>query len=455
MLQAYTSTWGAGEHRFVRQGLDGQGGPGAAQPAPAAAPHAAEAPAQGIAAAFETPVFRRIWGASLCMNLGMMIQMVGSSWAMTQLAATPTLVALVQTAVWTPTMILAIPAGAIADMYDRRKVAIAASLVALGGALGLAASSGLGLLAPYLLLGFCFLIGSGGALMGPAWQASVVEQAPPRQLPSAIALTSISLYLARCIGPALGGAIVAVTGAFAAFVINAACYLPALGVLIAWRRAPAPPSDREGVGRSIAVGLRYIAQDRLTRAIVTRTFALSLPGGAATALYPLVARDLLHGNARTFGLLLGAYGLGSVFGACNLGWLRRRVRIEPLLALGAACAGAGVLVVALVHAPPVALAALFVAGAFWVISFTVFNIELQVAAPNAVVGRLLAVQAASASGGGAIGSALWGLGARAFGVQAALTSAGLAMMACALMGLWLPADPAIPGEGRARLRLEP
>ena len=403
-----------------------------------------------ITAAFTVKMFRRIWAASLFTNLGMFIQMVGSGWAMTQLSASPALVPLVQTALWGPTMLLAMPAGAIADTYDRRKVAIIASCLALAGASALATSSCLRLFNPYVLLSCCAVIGTGSALMGPAWQASVIEQVPRALLPSAIALTSIASNLARSFGPALGGAVVAAGGPFSAFVINVVCYVPALVVLILWKRAGIEKGDRENLVRSISSGMRYITGAASLRSLIARGFIVSLPGGSVTALMPLVSKNLLHGNAGTFGLVLGAFGLGSVFGAFNLGRMLHWFETETLMRICAVGAGAGVLIEALVPSLPIVLPALFVAGGFWVINFSVFNIELQLSAPEKVVGRALAALQAATSGGGAIGAALWGLWARGFGVEQAVAGSGVCMIACAFLGVWFrmtTANPHAPAEG--------
>jgi MFS family permease len=399
---------------------------------------AAEPRSNKITAAFGVPAFRRIWGASLCSNLGLLIQSVGSAWAMTQLSHSATLVALVQTSLMLPLMIFAMPAGAIADMYDRRIVALIASSIALAGASGLAISSATHILSPYLLLTFCFVIGSGMALMGPVWQASVSEQVPAAVLPSAIGLSSIAFNLARSFGPAVGGVIVAAAGPLAAFVINVVCYLPSLVVMLVWKRTPPPmrlPPER--MRRAIVSGARYIVHSPPTRTVILRTLATSVAGGAVAALMPLVSRDQLHGDAQTFGVLLGAFGVGAVLGAVNLGRLRARLNNDAAVRLCTAGGAAGILVVSQAHTLPVALAALFVAGAFWTISMSIYNIELQLSAPRWVAGRALAAFQAAAAGGGGIGAAVWGVVARDHGVNNALLGSAIAMGACALLGIWL------------------
>ena len=190
----------------------------------------------GIAAPLRYPVFRRIWLASLLSNLGILIQGVGAAWAMTQMTSSADKVALVQTALMLPIMLIAMPAGAIADMHDRRIVALVSLAIALAGATALTVLAWLGLVTPNLLLALCFVVGSGMALFGPAWQASVSEQVPTETLPPAVALNGISYNIARSFGPAIGGIVVATAGAVAAFAVNALLYLPLMVVLFLWNR---------------------------------------------------------------------------------------------------------------------------------------------------------------------------------------------------------------------------
>src|SRR5260370_1496162 len=197
--------------------------------------------AHGVAAPLRHTVFRRIWLASLLSNLGLLIQGVGAAWAMTQMTSSADKVALVQTALMLPIMLISMPAGAIADMYDRRIVTLVSLCIALTGASALTILAGMKLISPETLLAFCFIVGSGNALFGPAWQSSVSEQVPAETLPSAVALNGISYNIARSFGPAIGGVIVATAGAVAAFAANPALYLPLLVVLFPRRPTPTPP----------------------------------------------------------------------------------------------------------------------------------------------------------------------------------------------------------------------
>jgi MFS family permease len=208
--------------------------------------------ADGIAAPLRHVVFRRIWLASLLSNLGLLIQAVGAAWAMTQMTASADKVALVQTALMLPVMLISMPAGAVADMYDRRIVALVSLSISLIGATTLTVLTWLGHIDPQILLVLCFVVGSGMALFGPAWQSSVSEQVPAETLPAAVALNGISYNIARSFGPAIGGVVVAAAGAVAAFAANALLYLPLLVVLFLWRRISEPSRlPRERLNRAI------------------------------------------------------------------------------------------------------------------------------------------------------------------------------------------------------------
>src|SRR6202051_1131109 len=216
--------------------------------------------ADGITAPLRHMVFRRIWLASLLSNLGILIQGVGAAWAMTQMTSSADKVALVQTALMLPIMLISMPAGAIADMHDRRIVALVSLMIALTGATALTVLARFNLVTPNILLAVCFVVGSGMALFGPAWQASVSEQVPAETLPSAVALNGIRYNIARSFGPAIGGIVVATAGAVAAFAVNTVLYLPLLVVLFLWNRASEPSRlPRERLNRAIVSGVRYIA----------------------------------------------------------------------------------------------------------------------------------------------------------------------------------------------------
>jgi MFS family permease len=394
--------------------------------------------ADGITAPLRHSLFRRIWFASLLSNLGLLIQAVGAAWAMTQMASSADKVALVQTALMLPVMLIAMPAGAIADMYDRRIVALVSLSIALTGATLLTVLTWLGLINPPTLLTLCFVVGSGNALFGPAWQSSVSEQVPAETLPSAVALNGISYNIARSVGPAIGGVVVAAAGAVAAFAANAVLYLPLMVVLFLWERISEPSRlPREQLNRAIVSGVRYITNSPPIKIVLTRTFVTGLIGGAVLALMPLVARDLLHGGAQTYGIMLGAFGMGAVVGALNITTVRKNLNGESAVRACALSMGAAIAAIALSREPVLTAAALVVAGAAWMLGVALFNIGVQLSAPRWVAGRSLAAFQASISGGIALGSWGWGHLTDAAGVETALLVSAALMLASPLLGLVL------------------
>ncbi|KJC61441.1 MFS transporter [Bradyrhizobium sp. LTSPM299] len=398
--------------------------------------------ADSITAPLRHAVFRRIWLASLLSNLGILIQGVGAAWAMTQMTAQADKVALVQTALMLPVMLISMPAGAIADMHDRRIVALVSLAIALSGATTLTVLAWLNLVTPNILLALCFVVGSGMALFGPAWQSSVSEQVPTETLPAAVALNGISYNIARSFGPAIGGIVVASAGAVAAFGANTVLYLPLLVVLFLWNRVSEPSRlPRERLNRAIVSGVRYITNSPSIKIVLTRTMVTGIIGGSVSALMPLVARDLLHGGAQTYGIMLGAFGMGAVIGALNISEVRARMSGEAAVRACALSMGCAIAAVAVSREPVITAAALVVAGAVWMLAVALFNIGVQLSAPRWVAGRSLAAFQAAIAGGIAIGSWIWGHITEIAGVETALLiSAGL-MLLSPILGIWLRMPP--------------
>jgi predicted MFS family arabinose efflux permease len=299
-----------------------------------------------------------------------------------------------------------------------------------------------GHITPNILLAFCFIIGSGMALFGPAWQSSVGEQVPPEVLPSAVALSGISYNIARSFGPAIGGIVVATAGAVAAFAANAVLYVPLLVVLLLWRRkVDVSRLPRERLSRAIVSGVRYLANSPSIKIVLTRTLITGICGGSVSALMPLVARDLLHGGAQTYGIMLGAFGMGAVIGAMNIGHVRKHMSGEGAIRACALIMGVAIAVVAVSSEPVITAAALVVAGSVWMLAIALFNIGVQLSAPRWVAGRSLAAFQAAIAGGIAIGSWGWGHLTDMVGVEAALLVSGAAMFLSPLFGLFLRMPP--------------
>ncbi len=385
------------------------------------------------------PVFRRIWLASLFSNVGQLVQGVGAAWIMTRLTSSTTMVAMVQTALMLPLMLVALPAGAVADMFDRRKVALVGLSIACLMASGLATLAWSGALSPWLLLTFCFLIGTGVALYNPAWQASVGEQVSRQNLPAAIALGTISYNVARSFGPALGGVIVAAFGAVAAFSANAIFYLPLIVAYLRWNRQHTPsrlPPER--IDRAIIAGVRYALHSPPIRVVLIRTFVAGLTGASVAALTPLVAKELLGGGASTYGVLLGAYGVGAVLGATGIDALRSRTSPEGAARLLSVVNGAMILIIGLSHNLVLTCAAMMIAGAAWMILVAQFNVAVQLSAPRWVTARALACFSCAITGGIAFGAMIWGWAAGEFSVGTAMVMSGAACGVAPILGLVIP-----------------
>lgn len=381
--------------------------------------------------------FRNLWIGSSVSNTGGLIQSVAAGWTMAAIS-TADHVALVQTASFLPIALLALPAGALADTYDRRSVQIAAQWLSLAGALLMAAASILGLITPWVLLGFCFLIGCGNALGAPSRSASIGELVPRALLPQAVALNSIGYNMARSVGPAIGGVIVAAFGATTAFALNALSYLPVIWSLQRWQRATEVPRlPPEGLLRSIHTGLRYIAHMQPVRHTMLRSFVICVLGAAFLSIMPLVARDLLGGDARTFGLLLGCFGVGAVSGIFVLQRLRNRLGNEHTVRLCCLVLAASLGVLAFSHSLALDVIALLPAGMAWMSLTTTLNIAVQLAVPKWVAGRAIAASTASTSLGVAVGSWIWGLLAKDYGVALALQCAGIGLLLSPALGLLL------------------
>ncbi|TPK80109.1 MFS transporter [Mesorhizobium sp. B2-4-17] len=390
-------------------------------------------------APFRHGIFRAVWAASLVSNFGGLIQGVGAAWMMTTIATSPYQVALVQASTTLPIMLFALVAGAIADSFDRRKVMLVAQIFMLVVSLLLTVFTYCNLITPWTLLAFTFLIDSGTALNSPSWQASVGDMVPRNKVPAAVALNSMGFNLTRSVGPAIGGIIVAAAGAAAAFAANAVSYIGLIVVMARWKPdVPVSTLPRESLGAAMGAGLRYVAMSPNIGKVLVRGAAFGFSAGAVLALLPLVARDVVKGDALTYGIMLGAFGIGAVGGALISVRLRQLLSSETMVR----CAFAGFAVCAFnaaisPHAWQTSLG-LLVGGACWVIALSHFNVTVQMATPRWVVGRVLSVYQTATFGGIALGSWIWGVVADAHGAETALIAAAIAMLAGGAIGLVLP-----------------
>lgn len=396
-------------------------------------------PGGGMLAPLKNGTFRAMWLGTLVSNFGGLIQAVGAAWLMTSLTQSADMVALVQSATTLPVMLLSLVSGAIADSFDRRRVLIAAQVFMLCVSAGLALCAWWGLATPWLLLGFTFLIGCGVALNNPSWQASIGDIVPRTMLPAAVALNSMAFNITRSVGPAIGGAIVALAGAAGAFAVNALTYLPLVLMLVLWspeRRTERLP--RERLVGAMGAGLRYVAMSPNILRIYGRSFLFGLSSIAVLALLPIIAQTRIAGGPITYGVLLGAFGIGAVGGALSTGRLRALLGSEAIVRSAFLAFAACAAICAVSETIYLACLGLVAGGAAWVTALSLFNTTVQLSTPRWVVGRSLSLYQAATFGGMALGSWLWGVLADAHGVDVALGSAAGALVIGAAVGLRSP-----------------
>ena len=386
--------------------------------------------ASGGFAPLRQKLFLVLWLATILGNTGSFIRDVASSWLMTDLSPSPVAVAMISAAATLPVFLLAIPAGVLSDILDRRKLLLVIQLLLAGVSASLMLLSATGVQSVASLIALTFIGGIGAALMGPAWQAVVPELVEKKDLKNAVALNSVGINIARAIGPALGGLIVAGAGAAAAYGADVLSYLFVIAALWWWKR---PVAEKDGLseqfGGAFRAGLRYVRASRELHIVLWRAFVFFVIASSVWALLPLVAKQLLGGDAGFYGLLLGAVGAGAIGGAVLLPRLRKRFDADALM-LGAAWVSAAVMAL-LALAPPKALAVLvlLVLGAAWITALSTLNGVAQSVLPNWVRGRSLAVYLTVFNGAMTAGSLLWGGLATLIGIPLTLLAGGAALAA--------------------------
>jgi MFS family permease len=376
----------------------------------------------------QNALFRSLWIASIVANVGSWMQDVAAGWLMTSLSPEPSMVALVEAADSFPLMLLALPAGAIADIVDRRRLLVATQSYLLVVAGALAVLTWLELTTAWVLLGFTFALGVGGAMMMPAWSAIVPELVPGDEMPSAIALNTASINVSRAIGPALAGLLVAAVGAWFVFALNALSYIGILAALLRWRREhhkSALPAERF-LG-AIRVGMRFVLHTRALQVVLIRGGAFFVFASATWSLFPLIVRRELGRGPEIYGLLLTCIGVGAVAGALLLPRVRAKISRDALVA--GASALYAVATLALAHSQNVGLlaVAMLATGLAWIGILSALQVSAQMTLPEWVRARGLAAFVVVFMGGMALGSILWGQVATWIGIPAALTAAALGL----------------------------
>jgi len=375
-------------------------------------------------------LFRAVWIATLVSNIGTWMHDVGSGWLMTSLASSPALVALVAAADTLPVMLLALPAGAIADIVDRRRLLMAVQVyfsVVIGT---LAVLTLLGMMTPWLLLAFSFCVGIGTALALPAFSAIVPQLVGREELPAAVALNGIGINISRAIGPAIGGLLVAAVGPWLVFALDAISSLGVFIVLLRWRSEPRQSTlPTERFVSAIRVGVRFIAHTRGLQAVLIRGAAFFIFASATWALFPLVVRQELQRGPEVYGLLLTCIGAGAVAGAMVLPRLREKMSRSALVAAASALYAAAALMLAHVHNLPLLMLAMLATGVAWIAILASLQVSAQLTLPDWVRARGLAAFVMVLMGGMALGAIGWGQVAARIGIPAALTGAAAGMLA--------------------------
>jgi predicted MFS family arabinose efflux permease len=387
---------------------------------------------------FRHASFAVVWGATVISNIGGWMYSAASGWLMTDLNPDPFIVSMVQVATTLPLFLFALPAGALADIVDRRKFLIVTEVLYTTVAAIFAAIVWLGAATPVNLLLFTFLMGVGGALTAPIWQSIVPQLVPREDLSPAVAANSVGVNVSRAVGPALGGVMVARIGIAAPFWFNAVSNLAVVGALLWWH----PPEKGarlpvERFGSAIRIGFRHARNNPHLRATLIRAAAFFLFASAYWALLPLVARTQIGGGPDLYGYLLGAIGAAAVGAALGLPWLKAKLGPDRLVAVGTLGTALAMVLFALARNPATALAGSVVAGASWIVVLATLNVSAQVALPDWVRGRGLAIFVTAFFGCLTLGSAVWGQVAGVVGLPAAHVMAALgALVAIPVTWRW-------------------
>jgi MFS family permease len=382
-------------------------------------------------APFRQSAFTVIWTATLIANIGGWMFSAASGWLMTDLDADPLIVSLVQAATTLPLFLFAVPAGALADIFDKRKFLIVFETMATAISAIYAALVGLHLATPGNLLLFTFLISAAGALTSPAWQAIVPQLVAKNDLPAAIAINSVGVNISRALGPALGGIIIVALGIAAPFWINAISNVAVIIALLWWRVSKRSSTllPAEHFGQAVWAGLRYARYNPHLRGTLMRAAGFFLFSSAFWALLPLIARTQIAGGPELYGILLGVIGVGAVGGAFALPALKAKVGPDGLMALATLGTGVAMAIFGVAREPLAALAASTIAGASWIAALATLNVSAQVALPDWVRGRGLAVFATVFFGFVTLGSAVWGEVATIAGLPMSLLLAAAGTLA--------------------------
>ncbi len=384
------------------------------------------------------PIFRSLWIATVVSNVGTLMHATAAAWLMTSLTSSPLLVGLVSSAATFPVFLVGLPAGVLADRLDRRKWLIFTQSWMMLATAALGVLTVMGLVTPARLVGLTFLLGLGMALNLPTWQALVQDIVSREHVASAVSLNSISFNLARSVGPALGGWLTAAVGAGAVFLINAISFLGTVGVLLCWRNNHQPLHPESGWLASLGEGFRFVTREKRMRAPMVRVGSFVLFASGATAILPLFARDELGLPASGYGMLVTAFGVGSIGGALLAPRMREELGVNRVVSLAQAGFALAVFGLALSGTALAAGAAMALAGVCWISVLVNLNVTVQTIAPSKFRGRAMSFYLLTFQGCFALGSALaGGIGSLA-GLRGALGVCGAGVVSAWFAARWFP-----------------
>ena len=376
---------------------------------------------------FKHRAFAVLWTATLISNIGTWMFNVTSGWVMTDLSPSPLMVSMVQAATALPIFLFALPAGALGDLFNRRKLLMGTQIFLAIALFIFAVLLWIDYVNAWILLLFTFVIGTGSAFAMPAWQAIVPRLVPRATLGSAITLNGVSMNIARAIGPALGGFILATAGAIATTILDAVSYLAVVAALLWWRVAAeqSDPLPREYLAGAMQSGIRFALHSIPLRYTLIHTLVFFSCASAYWALLPLIAKDTLQGGADLYGILLTSLGTGAVTGAFLLPIMKKRLGADTIMKLSTTATTLCLMMFAHGGHAAIGIAAGFVGGVSWIMAVSSLNISAQFALPDWVRARGLAIYQMVAFGAMTAGSVGWGQTAETMGLSSALVVSGL------------------------------
>ena len=375
---------------------------------------------------FKHRIFTVLWIATLVSNIGTWMFNVTSGWVMTELSPSPFMISMVQAATTLPVFLFALPAGALGDLFDRRKLLVWTQVFLAAVLLLFTALLWTGSVNTWTLLLFTFIIGTGSAFAMPAWQAIVPRLVPRDTLSSAIVLNGVSMNIARAIGPALGGFILAAAGAVATAFLDAISYLAVAAALLWWRASAAQDDalPRERLAGAMRAGIRFALHSKPLRHTLIHALAFFICASAYWALLPLIAKDTLQGGPSLYGILLTALGIGAVSGAFLLPVMKKHFSANTIMIVATAVTALSSMLFAYGGHAVTGMVAGFTGGVSWIMAVSLLNVSAQMALPDWVRARGLAIFQMVVFGAMAAGSLSWGQAAEMIGLSEALTASG-------------------------------